>query len=61
MFERFKTYLGETRVEMKKVTWPTQKETVGGTVSVVVVVAVIAVVLGLVDYGLSTLMTLVLP
>jgi preprotein translocase subunit SecE len=59
--DQSREFLGEVQVEFKKVTWPTQKETVAGTVSVVVVVAIVAVALGLVDYALSSLMTLVLP
>jgi len=53
-------YFGEVQVEWKKITWPPQNETVAGTVSVVVVVAIITTVLGLVDYGLSIVMRQVL-
>ena len=53
-------YLGEVQVEWKKITWPPQNEAVAGTVSVVVVVAVVTSVLGLVDYGLSVVMQAVL-
>jgi preprotein translocase subunit SecE len=54
-------FFGEVQGEFKKVTWPTEKETVAGTVSVLVVVALIATGLGLVDYGLSVLMSVILP
>lgn len=54
-------FVGEVQNEFKKVTWPTERETVAGTVSVAVVVAVVAVVLGFVDYGLSQLMSVILP
>jgi len=54
-------FVGEVQSEFKKVTWPTERETVAGTVSVAVVVAIVAVVLGLVDYGLSQLMSVILP
>ena len=54
-------FVGEVQTEFKKVTWPTERETVAGTVSVAVVVAIVAVVLGLVDYGLSQLMSVILP
>jgi preprotein translocase subunit SecE len=53
-------YLAEVQVEWNKITWPPQNETVVGTVSVVVVVAIITTVLGLVDYGLSIVMRQVL-
>ena len=53
-------YLAEVQVEWKKITWPPQNEAVVGTVSVVVVVAVVTSVLGLVDFGLSVVMQAVL-
>lgn len=53
-------YFTEVQTEFKKVTWPPQKEAVTGTVGVVVVVAVIATVLGVVDFILSRVMQLVL-
>ncbi len=52
-------FLSEVRVEVKKVTWPTQKEAVGGTIGVVVVVAIITAVLGIVDVALGQLVQLV--
>lgn len=53
-------YLAEVRVEWKKITWPPQKDAMAGTVSVVVVVAIVTTVLGFVDYGLSLVMRVVL-
>jgi preprotein translocase subunit SecE len=48
-----KEYLTEVQSEYKKITWPPQNEAVAGTVGVVMVVAVVTVVLGLVDFALS--------
>jgi len=56
-----RTFLVEVRTEFRKVTWPTQKEALAGTVGVVVIVAVITVVLFLLDLLLSGLMRWVLP
>ena len=53
-------YLIGVRVEFRKITWPLQDETVNGTIGVVVVVTVVAVVLGAVDFVLSRVMQLVL-
>ncbi len=53
-------YFIEVQAEWKKVTWPPQAEAMAGTVSVVVVVAIVTTVLGIVDYGLSQLMRVVL-
>ena len=46
-------FLLEVRGEVKKVTWPSKKEAMGGTAGVVVVVLIMAVFLGLVDVLLS--------
>ena len=52
-------FLGEVAVELRKVYWPPRKETIGFTGVVVIIVAFVAVYLGLVDYLLSLLMGLV--
>ena len=49
------------RNEYRKVTWPSQKEAVGGTIGVVVIVAVITLVLGVVDAVLGKLIQFILP
>lgn len=54
-------FLREVRVELKKVTWPSRKQTVGSTVVVIILVIIISLFLGLVDFGLSALMQSVLP
>jgi len=54
-------FLLEVRSEFRKVTWPSQKEAVAGTIGVVVVVAVITSVLSVIDLGLGQLIKLVIP
>ena len=49
-------FFGEVQLEWKKITWPTQKETVGGTIGVVVLVTLISVGLFAVDAVVSWLM-----
>ena len=46
-------FLLEVRGEVRKVTWPSKKEAMGGTAVVLVVVLIMAVFLGLVDVLLS--------
>jgi preprotein translocase subunit SecE len=46
-------FLKETRFELKRVTWPSRKETVAGTAVVLVIVLIVAFFLGIVDMGLS--------
>ena len=52
---------GEVRTEFRKITWPTQKEAVAGTVGVIVIVAVITLALSLVDMVLGQAIQWVLP
>lgn len=52
-FQQFKEYFDQSLVEMKKVTWPTRKETLATSAAVVVLVLVMALFLGLVDLGLA--------
>ena len=54
-------YVGEVRNEYRKVTWPNQKEYVGGTIGVIVVVGVLTLVLGVVDFALNQVLRLVVP
>jgi len=53
-------YMEEVQAEYKKITWPPQKEAVVGAVGVVVVVTIVATVLGVVDFGLSRVMQVML-
>jgi len=53
--ETAKQFLREVKQELKKVTWPTRKDALSGTAVVLVAVFVIAVFLGIVDSGLSSL------
>jgi preprotein translocase subunit SecE len=53
-------FLREVKMELKKVTWPSRKQTMGSTVVVLVLVTIIAFFLGAVDIGLSSLVKLVL-
>jgi len=53
-------FFREVKVELKKVTWPTRKQTTGTTIVVIIFVFVVAAFLGLFDYGLSKLVQVVL-
>ena len=57
--ESGRRYLSEVRSEFRKITWPTQREYVGGTVGVLVIVAFLTLVLGLIDLALTQVMDLV--
>lgn len=53
-------FLREVKVELKKVTWPSRKQTLGSTAVVIILVIVISLFLGVVDVGLSTLIRVVI-
>jgi preprotein translocase subunit SecE len=53
-------FLREVRVELRKVTWPSRKQTIGSTAVVIVLVVIIAIFLGAVDVMLSNLVRMVL-
>jgi preprotein translocase subunit SecE len=50
-----KQFISEVVTELKKVTWPNRKETLGATGVVLVLVILVSAYLGLVDYILSHL------
>ncbi|MCD6184922.1 MAG: preprotein translocase subunit SecE [Deltaproteobacteria bacterium] len=53
-------FFREVSLELKKVTWPTRKQTIGLTVVVIILVLIISLFLGIIDIGLSSLIRLVL-
>jgi preprotein translocase subunit SecE len=53
-------FLREVKIELKKVTWPSRKQTIGSTVVVIAVIILISIFLGSVDIGLSSLIRAVL-
>jgi preprotein translocase subunit SecE len=54
------TFLQEVMAELRKVHWPSYKETYAATAVVLVICAVIAVFLGTVDFALSQIVQVVL-
>ena len=60
MFEKAKQFLKEVKIELKKVVWPTRKDTIASTSVVLIIVMIIAIFLGLVDLGLSRIIKLIL-
>jgi len=61
LYAESKQFLLEVRSEFRKVTWPSQKEAVAGTIGVLVVVAVLTVALSIVDFGLGFLISKIIP
>ena len=53
-------FLSQAKAELKKVTWPTRKQTLASTGVVMVIVAVMALYLGIIDLILSKLVKFIL-
>jgi len=53
-------FLREVIIELKKVTWPSRKQTMGSTLVMIILVMIISLFLGMVDMGLSKLIQAVL-
>ncbi len=53
-------FFKEVKIEFKKVAWPSRKQTIQSTIVVIILVIIISIFLGLVDFGLSSLIKLVL-
>lgn len=56
-FAKIKKFLTEVRLELSKVSWSTRKQLAGATGVVVVLTLILTVYIGIVDLGLSRLLT----
>jgi len=56
---RFK-FVNDIISELKKVTWPTRREATYLTTLVIIFTVVVAIALGVIDYGFSKLMDVIL-
>lgn len=60
MFKKFRNFLKDVKAEFKKVTWPSREQTLKQMGVVLVIVAITGVFLGMVDYGLSGLVKMII-
>jgi preprotein translocase subunit SecE len=60
MSVKAKDFVANVNAELRKVTWPSKKDTYGSTLVVIIVVLICGVFLGVVDFILSRLISLVL-
>ncbi|MBU1053409.1 MAG: preprotein translocase subunit SecE [Proteobacteria bacterium] len=58
--EKILQFLREVKIELKKITWPTRKQTISSTVVVIILVVIVSFFLSVVDMGLSSLIHIVL-
>jgi preprotein translocase subunit SecE len=59
MFEKLITFLREVRNELKRVTWPSRDEIRESTTVVIVLVLLLSVFIGLVDWALSNIVSII--
>ena len=50
---QIKDFFREVQIELKKVTWPSRKETIAATSMVIILSIVVAFFLGILDIGLA--------
>ena len=60
LWDKTAQFLREVKVELKKVAWPSRKQTIGSTVVVLILVLIISFFLGAVDVGLAGIIRVVL-
>ena len=52
-FNRIGNFIRESRIELKKVVWPTREETIRHTLTVIIMSGALALFLGGADYALQ--------
>ena len=60
IIQKVTQFLKEAKVELKKVVWPTPKQTVDSTAVVIIIVFIVSIYLGIVDFALAKLVKFVL-
>ena len=60
MYGKVRQFLLDAFAELQKVTWPTTKQTLASTSVVIVVVVIVSLFLGIVDFGLTKLIKVIL-
>jgi preprotein translocase subunit SecE len=60
VFKKIRTFLKEVKIELKKVVFPDREAVINSTKVVIITVIIISIFLGLVDLGLSKLVSLTL-
>ena len=55
-----KAHLVGMKAELKKVVWPTQKEVINYTMVVIVMCAIVALIVWIIDSGLNKLLSLII-
>ena len=60
VIEKITQFIKDAKMELKKVTWPTPKQTLASTAVVIIIVFIVSIYLGIVDFVLAKLVKFVL-
>jgi len=60
MFNKFIQYIKDSRLELQKVVWPNRKSLINSTLVVIGFSLFVAAFLGLIDFGLTKLIQLII-
>jgi preprotein translocase subunit SecE len=60
MIQKVMKFLSEAKAELKKVTWPSPKQTMASTLVVIIIVFIVSIYLGIIDFGLAKLVKFIL-
>ena len=60
LMQKIMLFLNDAKGELKRVTWPSRKQTMASTLVVIIVVFVMAIFFGIIDFGLAKLIKLIL-
>jgi preprotein translocase subunit SecE len=53
IIQKVTQFLKEAKTELKKVTWPTPKQTMASTAVVIILVFIVSLILGIIDFALA--------
>jgi preprotein translocase subunit SecE len=60
IIQKVTQFLKEAKVELKKVVWPSPKQTIASTAVVIIIVFIVSIYLGIIDFALAKLVKFVL-
>jgi preprotein translocase subunit SecE len=60
VIEKITQFIKEAKIELKKVTWPTPKQTMASTAVVIILVFILSIILGIFDFVLAKAVKLIL-
>ncbi len=60
IFRKITQFLSSAKAELKKVTWPDKKQTLASTAVVIIIVFIVAIYLGIIDYALAKIVKLII-